>query len=236
MEHLGNGTIGIVGGLGPEGTVHYYRKLTQQLSSIPLEVGRPGVVVDHVWMERFAALLRAGARDEIVSLLSASVGRLHDAGADLALIAAVTPHKFLAGIREASPIPLIDIVEATRDEIVSSGHRTVGLLGTRATLTEAFFRGGLEDAGIGVVVPDAKAVAYLDDLIFGPLASGSKTDAMTAEVRAIVAEMTARAELDALVVACTDLMELVTPTIPLVDPIDCHVRRAIATVRRTRAR
>lgn len=230
------GTIGIVGGLGPEGTVHYYRKLTRQLSSIPLEVGRPGVVVDHVWMERFAALLRAGARDDIVSLLSESVGRLHGAGADLAMIAAVTPHKFLAGIREASPIPLVDIVEATRDEIVSAGHRTVGLLGTRATLTEAFFRGGLEAAGIGVVVPDAKGIAYLDDLIFGPLASGSKTEAMTAEVREIVSEMASRARLDALVVACTDLMDLVTPAIPVVDPIDCHVRLAIAAVRRTGAR
>ncbi len=80
-----SGTIGIVGGLGPEGTVHYYRKLTDQLSSIPLEEGRPGILIDHVWMERFARLLRSGAEKEIISLLSASIGRLHGAGADVAM-------------------------------------------------------------------------------------------------------------------------------------------------------
>lgn len=223
--------IGIVGGLGPEGTVHYYGKLAGELSSIPLELGRPGIVIDHVWMDGFAALLRSGAEREIVSLLASSLDRLHRAGADLAMIAAVTPHKLLPALRERSPLPIADLVEATRKEVASAGHRTLGLLGTRATLTERFFRSGLESAGIEVVVPDEKGIAYLDHLIFGPLASGPKTQAMSNEVTAIVNEMTSRARLDALVVACTDLMDLVSTSVRLVDPIDCHVRLAVATAR-----
>lgn len=223
-------TIGVVGGLGPEGTVHYYRKLAHALASVPADE-RPGIVVDHVWIDRFAALLRAGAEDEITALLGASLERLRRAGADAALVAAVTPHKFLARLRQRSSVPVVDLVEATRDEIVSSGRRTVGLLGTRATLTEPFFRGGLERAGIEVVVPDERGIAYLDELIFGPLGSGPATPAMATEVTAIVDQLRARASLDALVVACTDLMDLVSTAIPIVDPIDCHVRAAVARAR-----
>jgi aspartate racemase len=220
-------TIGVVGGLGPEGTVHYYRKLAKRLASIPVE-GRPGIVIDHLWMERFAALLRGGATRDIAAMLGASLDRLHRAGAELALVAAVTPHKFLDELRERSTLPIVDLVEATRDDVASAGYRIVGLLGTRATLTEPFFRGGLERAGIEVVVPDAAGIAYLDDLIFGPLASGSKTPEMANDVAAIVNELRARARCDALVVACTDLMDLVSTTLPIVDAVECHVRAAAA--------
>ncbi len=131
----------------------------------------------------------------------------------------MTPHKFLEAIRNASGVPIVDIVDATRDELVTAGYPTVGLLGTRATLTERFFRGGLDNAAIVMVVPDERGVAYLDELIFGPLVTGSTTQAMRDEVAANVMGMSARAKLEALVVACTDLMDLVTPTVPIVDPI-----------------
>lgn len=223
-------TIGIVGGLGPEGTVHYYRKLVALLSAPPPEE-RARLVVDHVWIERFAALLRAGAEEEIARLLGGSLERLHRAGADVALVAAVTPHKFLPLLRERSPLPIVDLVEATRRELVSARLRTVALLGTRATVTDPFFRRPLEEAGIRVVVPDGDAVAWLDAFIFGPLAAGEKTDAAKARVAAIVGDLAAGAPLDAVVVACTDLMELVPRVAPLVDPIDCHLRLALDALR-----
>jgi aspartate racemase len=224
-------TIGIVGGMGPEGTVHYYRKLAGRMAAIPLDEGRPGISIDHVWMDRFAALLRSGAEGEIATLLADSVQRLNRAGADLALIAAVTPHKFLASVQRASPIPVVDLVEATEREVAAAGYRTVALLGTRITLTEPFFKGGLERAGIRVAVPAEDGISYLNDLIFGPLASGTKTDAMRRDVREIVRKMASAEPLDAIVVGCTDLMDLLDPGLPLVDPIDCHVGRAMALAR-----
>jgi aspartate racemase len=220
-------TIGILGGLGPEGTVHYYRKLTNQLASIPLEHGRPGIVIEHVWIDRFSGLLRSGADDEVGALLTASLERLHRAGANVAVIAAVTPHKFLTHLRQESPIPIVDIVAATQRDVSGAGYRTVGLLGTRATLTEPFFRGGLEHAGIRVVVPADDDITYLNDLIFGDLARGTKTSEMKEVLDRIVQSMRATAPLEALVVACTDLMDLLEPSIALVDPIDSHLRLAL---------
>jgi aspartate racemase len=225
-------TIGIVGGLGPEGTVHYYRKLVELLAAIPLEEERPGLAVAHVWIDRFASLLRRGEEDEIVALLGGALERLHRAGADVALVAAVTPHKFLDRLRKDSPVPIVDLVEATRRALVSARFRTVGLLGTRTTLTDRFFKGPLEEAGLRVVVPEDGGVAYLDALIFGPLASGEKTAPMRERVTEIVDGMASRAPLDAIVVACTDLMELVATTLPVVDPIDCHVRLAAESMTR----
>jgi aspartate racemase len=226
-------TIGIVGGLGPEGTIHYYRKLTGQLATIPLEHGRPGVIIDHLWVDRIASLLRAGADAEIAALLADSVRRLHRAGADTALIAAVTPHKYLGAVRESSPIPLVDLVDATEREVKAAGYRVVGLLGTRPTLTEPFFKGALERSGVKVTVPGEDGIAYLHELIFGPLASGAVTEAMKREVRGIARDMASAARLDAIIVGCTDLMDLMDSSAPLIDPIDCHIRQATAWARAT---
>lgn len=220
-------TIGVVGGLGPEGTVHYYRKLAARLGAIPFDEGRPGLVIDHVWIDRFASLLRAGAEAEVLALLGNSIRRLHRAGADLALIAAVTPHKFLEPLRRSVPIPLVDLVEATHREVSRARYTRVGLLGTRATLTEPFFKGGLERAGIAVTVPAADEIGYLDELIFGALASGPPTDAMKREIGEIVRRMSAATKLDAIVVACTDLMDLMDTALPLVDPVECHVQLVV---------
>jgi aspartate racemase len=220
--------IGIVGGLGPEGTALYYRKL---LSEIAAAAGaeRPDLVIDHVWIDRFVALLRAGDEAAIASLFARSLGRLHRAGADRALIAAVTPHRFLDAIRKRSPLPLVDLVDATTAVVASAGFASVGLLGTRTTMTDPFFRERLQRAGVRVVVPDEAGIAWLDALIFGPLAAGEKNPAMRAELAGIVARMTAAAPVQGLVLACTDLGDLIDTALPTVDVIDCHVRAALAS-------
>ena len=228
--------IGIVGGRGPEGTVHYYRKLAQHFAATLPEEERPGILIDHLWIDRFARLLRAEADDEIRLLLSASLLRLHNAGADLALVASVTPHMFLAALRKESPVEIVDLVEETQQEVIAAGHRTIGLLGTRLTLTRPFFRSGFERAGIRVVVPDEDGMKHLDGLIFGPLASGTKTPQMRHELAELIRGMTAGEKLEALVVACTDLMDLIDPKYLLVDPIDCHIRLAARTLARRQRR
>jgi aspartate racemase len=224
-------TIGVVGGLGPEGTVHYYQKLTDRLRSIPHAEGRPGILVDHVWMDRYAPLLLSGLDAASVSLLGESLERLHRAGADVALIAAVTPHKYLSVLRRATSVPVIDLVEATISELRRLRRSHVGLLGTRATLTERFFRGGLERAGIAVTIPGPDEIVYLDDLIYGPLALGATPPETSWRVQEIVRNMMGAARLDALVVACSDLVGLVEPVLPLVDPVECHVAFAVNSVR-----
>jgi aspartate racemase len=217
--------IGIVGGLGPEGTVHYYRKLSRQLARLP-EEDRPGILVDHVWMDSFARLLRGGDEQATCAPLLASLRRLHAAGAGLALLAAVTPHLLLPTLRRQSPIELVDLVEATKEGLLAAGHRTVSLLGTRLTLTRPFFKAGLEAAGLRVVVPDEEGIDFLDTLIFGALATGERTQGMADGVSALVRRMGAEAPLDAVVVACTDLMDLIEPGTVLLDPIDCHLEVA----------
>lgn len=224
-------TIGVVGGLGPEGTVHYYQKLMDRLRAIPHDEGRPGILVDHVWMDRYAPLLLSGLDEASVSLLGESLERLHRAGADVALIAAVAPHKHLSSLRRATAVPVIDLVEATISELRRTRRSRIGLLGARATLTERFFRGGLERAGIAVTIPAADEIAYLDDLIYGPLALGSTPPETPRRVHDIVRNMMAGARLDALVVACPDLVGVVEPVVPVVDPVECHVAFAVNSVR-----
>jgi len=213
-------TIGIIGGLGPEGTVHYYRKLIKYFGGW---VKRPGIIIDQIWMDRFASLMRDGAEREIEELFLAALHRVQRAGANFAIIAAITPHKFLANIQGKVPLPVIDIVEATRQTICAAGYRRIGLLGTRLTLTDRFFREPMEASGISIQIPDESGIAYLDKLIFGNLASGIKTEDMRSEIAAIIEKMCQQAAIDCLVVACTDLFDLLDTDIPLVDPIDSHI-------------
>jgi aspartate racemase len=224
-------TLGVVGGLGPEGTVHYYRRIAARLGALPLDEHRPGLVVDHVWSDRFVALHRVGADAAVIALLADSLARLHRAGADVALVAAVAPHRFLPSLRRSSPLPIIDLVEATLNELVRAHHTRVALLGTRATLTENFFRRRLEQAGIQVSIPAPAEIDWLDDLIAGPLAAGQRTPATRRELQAILRRLEARGKLDAVVVACADLLELLDPALPLVDPVECHVALAVASAR-----
>jgi aspartate racemase len=216
-------TIGIVGGLGPEGTMHYYKKLIKSFAG---GTDRPGIIIDHVWMDRFVTLIRTGTEREIAELFLEALSRLQCAGCDIALVAAVTPHKFLSKMRAKFPLPVIDIVDATRQTLSAAGYKKVGLLGTRLTLTDGFFLEPLEIAGMRVEIPDEAGIEYLDKLIFGDLATGWKTEEMRREIAAIVGRMTQRTEMDCLVVACTDLFDLLDTDVPLIDPIDCHIRIA----------
>lgn len=213
-------TIGIIGGLGPEGTIHYYRKLIKYFEG---GADRPGIIVEHVWMDRFATLMRADAESEIEELFLEALDRLHRAGSDIALVAAVTPHKFLTKIRAKFPLPVVDIVDATRQTLCTARYRKIGLLGTRLTLTDQFFREPLENSGMTIEIPDDEGIEYLDKLIFGDLAAGKKTEEMRRGIAAIIERMTMRTDLDCLVVACTDLFDLLDTDIPLIDPIECHI-------------
>jgi aspartate racemase len=184
------------------------------------------MVIDQVWMDRFAALLRDGAESEIEELFLAALHRVHRAGANFAMVAAITPHKFLANMRDKVPLPVLDIVEATRQTLCAAGYRKIGILGTRLTLTDRFFREPLEASGILVQIPDEPDIAYLDKLIFGDLAAGQETAEMRRQIAAIIDRMSQRAAMECIVVACTDLFDLMNTDIPLVDPIDCHIDMA----------
>src|SRR5436190_13918610 len=155
-------TLGLIGGLGPETTVEYYRLIIEQYRA--KTGGRyPSIVINSIDLSRLLAWMNAGELDKAADYCSAEIERLYQAGVDFAAVASNTPHIVFDRLRERSKVPLISIVESARDKAQSLGLRTVALLGTRFTMQADFYKQTFQRAGIKLVTPDEDEQLIIHD-------------------------------------------------------------------------
>ena len=131
-------TLGIVGGIAPESTVDYYRRIIAQYRARTADGSYPPIVITSIDMQRMLGLIDARKLLELTEYLLNEIIRLANADADVGLFASNTPHLVFDAIRERSPIPLVSIVEATCDNAKSLGSVRIGLLGTASPCRHAF--------------------------------------------------------------------------------------------------
>src|SRR6478672_74143 len=132
-------TAGIVGGIGPESTIVYYRSIVAAYQRRNPDGGGPTILLNSIDLKAMLALIMAHRMDALVEFLLAEVGKLAAGGADFAIIAANTPHMVFDDVAARTPIPLISIVEVTRDAARARGMSRVGLFGTRFTMAATFY-------------------------------------------------------------------------------------------------
>lgn len=160
--------------------------------------------------------------------------RLERAGAEIAILAANTPHMFFDVLRERSPIPLVSIVEAARDRAEELGAQTVGLLGTRITMNATFYPEVFSQKNIAVVVPGAEDVAVTHDIYMNELFHGVVLDESRQRLLAIVERMKQSEGIEAIVLGGTELSLIVRdPTfagIPALDTTRIHVDRVLSEI------
>jgi aspartate racemase len=160
---------GMIGGLGPESTIDYYRSLIAMYRERNPDGSHPPILINSLDLKR---VLEAAERREFAALadyLSAGIEKLARAGAEFAFIAANTPHIVFDQVRARSPIPLISIVEATCEAARALGLQRVGLFGTRFTMQARFYPEGLSGAGIALLLPSAEEQAYVHEKYLGEL-------------------------------------------------------------------
>ncbi len=126
-------TIGLIGGIGSESTIDYYRRIVELYRRLS-DARSPALVITSINVRAILALVEAGDVAALADCLVVEVERLARAGARFAAIAANTPHVAFERVRRRSPIPLVSIVEATRDSALERGYKKLGLLGTRFTM------------------------------------------------------------------------------------------------------
>src|SRR6267142_4693042 len=161
-------TVGIIGGVGPESTIEYYRLIIaayrdrQSGAGVPPgnheqdpgATSYPSIIINSVDLTRLLAWIRANELDAFTNYLVAEIERLARAGADFGALASNTPHLVFDELRRRSPIPLISIVESTCDAARSLGLKRVGLFGTRFTMQARFYSDVFSRAGLTLVTPD----------------------------------------------------------------------------------
>jgi aspartate racemase len=223
-------TLGIIGGIGPESTIEYYRQIIAAYRARAAGA-YPSIVINSIDARRLLGGVGAGDLAGVRGYLSAEVGRLARAGADVALLASNTPHIVFDALARRSPVPLISIVEATCAAARQRGLRRLGLLGTRFTMQGRFYRDVFAGVGIALVVPDDEEQAYVHDRYMGELVEGVVLAETHRRVLAIIDAMRRRDAIDGIILGGTELSLLIRDEvvhgIPVLDTTRIHVRAAV---------
>jgi aspartate racemase len=226
--------LGIVGGIAPESTVDYYRRIIALYQERRPDGRYPELLINSIDLRRMLDLVAAGDRRALADYLSGEIARVARAGATIGLLASNTPHLVFDELQRASPIPLISIVEATCAEVEQRGLTKVALLGTRFTMEGRFYPDMFAKRGITVVVPTETERAYVHDRYLGELVAGVYRPETRDEVLAIVERMRSEERIEAVILGGTELPLLFrdgpSPPVPLLDTTGIHVEAAVAKI------
>ncbi len=222
--------IGLIGGMSWESTIEYYRLINEAVRERLGGLHSAKCVLDSVDFAEVEALQRQGRWRDAARLLAAAGQNVENAGADLALICTNTMHKLADTVQASIGIPLLHIADATAEKVRQARFQRVGLLGTRFTMEEDFYRGRLADRhGLEVMIPNPEERQVLHRVIYEELCVG----AIRPESRALIASTINRlvqTGAEAIILGCTELGLLLhdeDSRVPLFDTTRIHALAAV---------
>ena len=224
-------TIGIVGGIGPESTIEYYRLFIRMYRERKQDDHYPRILINSIDMTAMLDLVGAGELEKLTTYLVGEIEPLRRAGADFALMASNTPHLVFDAVRERSPLPLISIVEAACDEAESRYMKKVGLFGTKFTMQGSTYRSVFEKAGIELVAPEPADQEFIHDKYMNELLFRTILDETRKRFVEIAESMKTASGIQGLILGGTELPLILkdgdAPGLPLLDTTLIHVKAAL---------
>ena len=220
--------IGLIGGMSWESTLAYYRTLNREVAAALGGLHSADLVLVSLDLAEVARLQYAGRWDALGEMMADAARQCAGAGAELLVLATNTMHKLAPQIEAATAVPLLHIADATADAAKAQGIGTVGLLGTRFTMEQAFYRERLEANGLAVLTPPEDERQKVHDVIYDELCKGVFQEPARQAYRDVIAGLANRGA-EGVVLGCTEIGLLVGPkdaTIPLLDTAEIHARRA----------
>jgi aspartate racemase len=228
-------TVGILGGLGPESTIDYYRRILEEWARDDPATA-PSIVIDSLDVRR-ALRLVASDRAGLIEYLLGSLRRLGGAGVDFAAMSANTPHIVFDELAAQSPVPLVSIVEVCAEEARRCGLSRPALLGTRFTMEASFYPAVCARYGVSVVTPGEAERAWVHERYIGELLEGKFSDDTRQQFISLVRRLRDEERIDGVILGGTELpLLLPTPTIadvPALDTTALHVTAIIKRLRET---
>ena len=229
-------TLGIVGGVGPESTIEYYRTIIALYRARKMDGSYPPLIINSIDLKKEVDLATANDLAGMTEYLRAEVENLARAGADFGLIAANTPHIVFDDLQPRSPIPLISIVEAACKAAQARGLKKLGLFGTRFTMQGAFYPKVFSREGIDLVAPDPKDQDYIHDKYMNELVPGTFLPETRENLLAIVDRLKDKIDIDGIILAGTELPLILRDEthngIPFLDTMKIHAEAAVAEMLR----
>lgn len=221
-------TIGLIGGMSWESTIPYYRIINEETR---IRLGGLHSAKVFMYSVDFDEIERYQSNDEwekAGEVLGRAAQKLEAAGADFIIICTNTMHKAYSQIASMVQIPVIHIADATADELEKRSIRRVGLLGTKYTMTQDFYKDRLIERGIEILIPDRKEIDAINTIIFDELCVGEFKEDSRSKCLSAISELKERGA-EGIILGCTELGMLVDQTdaeIPLFDTTVIHAKKA----------
>jgi aspartate racemase len=223
-------TIGLVGGMSWESTVEYYRIINEAVKERLGGFHSAKIVMVSVDFADVETLQHRGEWDKAAVLLAEAALRVEAAGADFALLCTNTMHRVFDAVQGAVRIPLLHIADVTAREVRARGLAKVGLLGTRFTMEQEFYKGKLaRDYGLEVLIPEEEERRAIHTILYDELCLGKIEEASREVFRKIILRLEARGA-QGIILGCTEIPLIVKQqdsTLPLFDTTDLHARAAV---------
>jgi aspartate racemase len=220
-------TAGIIGGLGPEATMVYYRSIIARYRERTRGDSNPSFLINSIDVKKMLGLIAAGSLPAVTDYLLGEVLKLHRAGADFGAFSANAPHIVFDAVQRRSPIPLVSIVETACSVARDLGLKRVGLLGIRFTMQGSFYPEVFDPAGISLVAPASADFEYVHDKYANELLNGVVLPETRAGLLAVIDRMRERDRIEGVILGGTELAlmfdEEKVGDLPLLNTTKLHV-------------
>ncbi|WP_172559950.1 aspartate/glutamate racemase family protein [Vibrio fluvialis] len=223
-------TIGMIGGMSWESTLSYYKAINEGVKAALGGLNSAQICLYSVNFEPIEKLQHEGKWDETAQLLAQAAKSVEAGGADFLLICTNTMHKVAPEIEAQISIPILHIADATAKQLQQDGIERVGLLGTRFTIEQEFYKGRLQQQfGIDVLIPDAEQRQQVHRVIYEELCMGTIRPESRAQYVEIVEDLYRRGA-QAVILGCTEIALLIQQhdtDVPLYDTTKIHAEQAV---------
>lgn len=220
-------TIGLLGGMSWESSLSYYQIINKYTNELLGDQNNAKSILYTVNFEEIERLQHQDKWEEATQILLNACISLEKAGADFIIICTNTMHKLLPQIQKHIKIPFVHIAKATANEIKKNGIKKVGLLGTKFTMNEEFYKQVLIDESIEVVIPNEKDMDIVHKIIYEKLCLGKIDKTSKEKYIEIINKMD---DIDGVILGCTEIGLLISQKdfdIKVFDTTSIHARQAV---------
>ena len=221
-------TIGLIGGMSWESTSLYYKTINEYIKNKLGGLYSAKCILYSVNFEEISRLQKSGDWEKCGEILGDIAKKLETAGADYIVICTNTMHKVVPEMKKYINIPVIHIAEAAYGRIAPKGIKNIGLLGTKYTMQQYFYKSILIDKGLNVIIPDEEDIEFINNVIFNELCCGEINPKSKQKFIEIVEKLKKKGA-EGVILGCTEIVMLISQKdidIPVFDTTAIHAETA----------
>lgn len=223
--------LGLIGGIGPESTMSYYKAITagyyQQTGNFPR------LSIESLSVFDVLHFVDRGDKAGLANYILKGIRDLENGGAQVAALTGITPHVVIERIRELSSIQVVSLLDTTRMAIQELGAHNVLLLGTKQTMLDGFFARYLMEHGTRVTIPDAEEIDYIGQKIETELELGVVRDSTKVQMKKIIERIIGKHHSDLVILGCTELpliFNQISLPVRTLDVTENHIQKLISMI------